>query len=834
LAPPGFGRWCPRSVLFLWVCGLLLGAARPSLHAQHRFTRLHSFGATNPAPMLCPAFVIEGSDGAFYGTHPTALVKLNSDGTGYTLLHSFVGTEGDDVFAWSLLEGTDGALYGITRYGDSNTWGTVFKVNRDGSDFVLLYPFQGGPGDGSSPEYLLEGTDGRLYGTTGSGGREGSGTLYRLNKNGSGYAVLHHFTGEDGWGPVALVQGSDGALHGTARAGGTNYHGTVFTLNKDGTGFAVLRDLSYFGDDGTIPVTLIEGSDGALYGATEYGGSHDGGTVFKLNKDGTSFAILHSFAGGTDDGRWPAGALLEGDDDALYGRTQLGGSNNLGVVFRLNKDGTGFSLLCHAPRDIIYPQPFGNGLVMGSDGTLYGTTPKRRGQGTLFRLNRDGTDYQQVVAFPGSVSYVNGAVPRPVVIGPDQALYGTTQLGGSDDFGTVFWLSRDGTGYTSLHSFTGGANDGRHPEAGVVVGQDGILYGTTRWGGVSDAGTVFRLGTNGSDYEVLHNFSGGPNDGAFPIAPLVPGSDGALYGTTVAGGSNDGGTVFKLNRHGSGYKLLHSLPCSDTDLVESRSTVVEGRDGALYGTTRSGGNDGVGTVFRLNKDGSGYALLHSFSYSSARCPIAPLLEASDGMLYGTTSLAPDGGSAVFRLSKDGANFQVILVYPQDASAFGYGALLEGSDGDLYGTIDDEDNGGAVFKMKKDGTGFCVLWTLSRVTDGEYPLFGVIEDSGGALYGTAIFGGDMGCGTVFRLELAPVLFNSVWNGSIFSFQFNARSNVVYQPQFKSSLADLPAALRSAQAGSNWTALPTITGQRGVVTVTDTNLPAAPRFYRVVTP
>jgi uncharacterized repeat protein (TIGR03803 family) len=203
-----------------------------------------------------------------------------------------------------------------------------------------------------------------------------------------------------------------------------------------------------------------------------------------------------------------------------------------------------------------------------------------------------------------------------VVEGSDGALYGTTFSSGPNGGGTVFKVNKDGSGFRILHSFSVSSGDGRYPTATVVEGSDGALYGTTHSGGTNDAGTVFKLSKDGSDYAVVHHFTRGPGDGWVPEAPLVEGSDGALYGTTTYGGitnpSPDGfGTVFKLNKDGSAYTVLYSFGGFTSD--GGPSGLVEGSDGALYGTTVYGGYDSVGgTVFRLNKDGSGYLMLHSF------------------------------------------------------------------------------------------------------------------------------------------------------------------------------------------------------------------------------
>src|SRR5262249_10353216 len=171
---------------------------------------------------------------------------------------------------------------------------------------------------GSNPQgNLIQGGDGALYGTTYAGGGSGHGTVFRVNPDGTGYAAIHSFSYSDGSQPYAgLIQGNDGALYGTTAQGGSIGNGTVFRINPDGSGYAVLHSFA-FGADGANPYAgLIQGSDGALYGTTMGGGASGNGTVFKVNLDGSGYAVLRSFTGG--DGAHPYAGLIQGNDGALY------------------------------------------------------------------------------------------------------------------------------------------------------------------------------------------------------------------------------------------------------------------------------------------------------------------------------------------------------------------------------------------------------------------------------------------------------------------------------------------------------------------------------------
>lgn len=362
-----------------------------------------------------------------------------------------------------------------------------------------------------------------------------------------------------------------------------------------------------FVDLGSTPTSLIEGSDRNLYGTMSAGGGKGEGVVYKLNKDGSGYTVLHSFTGyeNDEDGSSPQG-LVEGSDGALYGTTQIGGR----------------------PSGDLYPL----------------------GSGTVFKVNKDGSGYTVLHCFHGLSG--DGVAPwAGLVEGRDGALCGTTLEGGAKSAGTVFKLSKDGGGYRVLHSFFASQTDGFKPMAGLLAGSDGALYGTTDGGGnvpvVAGAGTVFKLNPDGSGYKLLHSFPDKPSDGRFPRSSLSEGRDGALYGTTQAGGKNDWGTVFKLLKDGSGYRLLHSFTgYENSGDGADPSGLALGSDGALYGTTKFHGRNNGGTAFKLNPDGSGFTVLRNFpgAEGDGQNPSASMVQGSDGALYGITT------TTLFKLS----------------------------------------------------------------------------------------------------------------------------------------------------------------------------------------
>jgi uncharacterized repeat protein (TIGR03803 family) len=356
--------------------------------------------------------------------------------------------------------------------------------------FTLLHSFTGGDSDGRGPEGSLIQSGSTLYGMTYAGGSNDLGTIYQINADGTGLSLLHSFTNGDGFRAGvngSLIQ-SGSTLYGmTFTGGGGGGEGTIFKINADGTGFSLLH--SFTGArDGNEPDGSLIHSGSTLYGMTGAGGSGECGTIFKINADGTGFSVLHSFTGEAGgDGGGPHGSLIQ-SGSTLYGMTIAAGNGGSGTIFQINADGTGFSVLHSftASEGVAY------GSLIQSGSTLYGMTANWTGSnyGTIFKINADGTGFRLLHAFTGGAS--DGSEPWGSLIQSGSTLYGMTTVGGSGGRGTIFQINADGTGFSLLHSFTGGASDGGFL-LGSLIQSGSTLYGTAHEGGTNGAGVVYSL-----------------------------------------------------------------------------------------------------------------------------------------------------------------------------------------------------------------------------------------------------------------------------------------------------------------------------------------------------
>ncbi|HEU6449359.1 MAG TPA: choice-of-anchor tandem repeat GloVer-containing protein [Verrucomicrobiae bacterium] len=366
----------------------------------------------------------------------------------------------------------------------------------------------------------------------------------------------------------------------------------------------------------------------------------------------TNFQRLKSFGVPTTSGIKPISELLAGTDGMLYGVTYSGGSNNVGIVYSVAKNGANFSALHHFTGGMF---PAG-GLVQGSDGILYGTTQTGGSNncGTIYSLRTNGVGFKILHDFNSKNS--EGVFPcGSLLLAADGGLYGITSSGGSNNCGTVFRFGSGDGDYKILHQFVG--TDGSNPFASLRLGKNGMLYGTTQNGGSNDCGTIFQLDTNGENYFVLHHFAGGDNDGRMPLGSVAVGTNNALYGVTYYGGTNDSGTIFEADTNGN-YQLLHCFNGS-SDGNHPWAGLTSATEGTFYGTTRFGGSNDMGTIFRLDITTSHYVLLHQFCGRDGNQPQANLLFASDETLFGTTTFGGDGSlGVIFKLFSGPANIKI--------------------------------------------------------------------------------------------------------------------------------------------------------------------------------
>ncbi len=362
----------------------------------------------------------------------------------------------------------------------------------------------------------------------------------------------------------------------------------------------------FSGTDGSSPYdSLVQGTDGYLYGTTWSEGSHGAGTIFKIWPGG-KLTTLYNFCSLAKcaDGGYPAAALVQATNGNFYGTT------------------------------------FGNGnSACGSFGC-----------GTIFEFTLAGK-LTTLYTFCVAAGCKDGANPTAALVqGRDGNLYGSTSAFGPHLAGTVFKITPAGV-FTTLHSFNG--TDGSSPAGALIQGTppEGNFYGTTSGGGAKGDGTVFMITSTGT-VTVLHSFDG--KDGSDPLGGLVQAAanplPGNFYGTTNGGGAHDSGTVFKITPAGVLTTLYSFCPAKGcVDGESPAGPLIIGTDGNLWSTTSYGGTDNYGTIFSITPAGV-LTTQHSFNSTNGEFPVATLAQDTNGVFYGTTELGGNGFGTLFSLS----------------------------------------------------------------------------------------------------------------------------------------------------------------------------------------
>ena len=430
-------------------------------------------------------------------------------------------------------------------------------------EYVLLHYFADGTvsGEGAYPGPLVLAKDATFYGMTAPGGAAGTESNFHLLALGL-TSVVSGLAGASGSTPSGLIQGADGNFYGTTPDGGSAHSGTIFKATPGGT----VTALHTFGDgtisnDGANPQSgVIQGADGNFYGTTQYGGTANLGTIFRMDATG-HVTILHHFGDGSvaNDGAQPMAALVQDANGNFYGTTVAGG----------------------AP------------VTDGSIGQQ--TTTNSIGHGTVFSMTPAGA----VTILHSFGAGNDGRAALAALVDHGGVLYGTTNIGGTAQLGTLFQITTGGA-LTVLHNFGDGsvANDGANPVGTLVVVDKAFggtaLFGATQTGGTAGEGTVYEFDLSGA-LTILHSFDdvATPNDGQLPTGGLTLGADGNLYGTTIGGGAG----------YGTAYAIAANLlgPASPPPSYTLTGTLPAGLNfdsatGIISGTPLSGNALGAYTV----------------------------------------------------------------------------------------------------------------------------------------------------------------------------------------------------------------------------------------------
>lgn len=728
----------------------------------------------------------------------------------HTILHEFDGSGGKFPHG-ALIKAANGLFYGTTAEGGVGA-GTIYQMATDisGGGDVFGYVSTIRDLDFSAGAYphaaLLEGNDGALYGTASRGGLNNAGSIFRLVPGSdpvtgaptATLTVLHQFDAVSGAQPEsALVRGQNGALYGTTKGDGGTGVSTVFRMTTStnavtGDVSGLLTVLHTFDDAGApalgtdVHAGVVQAADGSFYGTAASGGANGDGTIIRFADkliptltwaapnpirygtmlSGAELNATASYGGlpveGTFDYSPPAGTGLNV------------GTHTLSVVFTPADTATYASVAASVAIQVDQAEPF---LSWGTPAPILLGTPLSEIQ--LSAIAFAGTQVAGTYAYSPSLGDILplGKHDITVVFTPADTLNYTSA---TKTVSIVVYQAAPSTGPVKvLHSFerlaSANTSVGTGPYSALFQGADGSFYGTTPFGGglgitggPEGQGRVFRFDPAGT-FTSLYSFaSPGP---AFPYAGLVQGGDGMLYGAAYGGGVNIQGALYRVDTSTTPASVttLHDFTGADGG-APYLSVPTFGTDGNLYGAAFLGGTSGVGAFYQLDLGGvvPVFHVLHDLTAAEGINPWPSLLLADDGKFYSpvTGGNAEDNG-AILRIDSLG-NLETVHAFRWNNGyyngRFATGKLIQGQDGYLYGTtVSGGGTGSGIFTCQGFGCGTVyrldihttppTLTTLHTFTgtDGGSPISGLLQASDGFLYGTTSEGGDLGIGTLFRLD-----------------------------------------------------------------------------------
>ncbi|RYD29430.1 MAG: hypothetical protein EOP86_21745, partial [Verrucomicrobiaceae bacterium] len=607
--------------------------------------------------------------------------------------------------------------------------GTIYRIARDGTGFGVVY---GLPADSQgllSP--IVEDEAGMFYGTL-SGGTVS--TVWSFERSTGKMTVLKTLPGDPSYVfYTGLLLASDGMLYGVGDAD-TAAKSIIYRLNRDGGGYQVLRTIT---GTGSAPrwcrSALTEGSDGLLYGTSQWGGSTDGGTVYRLAKDGTGFQVVVNFRGGNPSNRQPAGGVTEGSDGRIYGLLSVGTSQDGdGGLWSADKNGAG----------VVYASPFNSGvlhrpvgeLIEAPGGRLYGGATNAVGTNSgLFVINKDFSGLQPLGEGLNPFSVREG-LQTPVVSG-DGKLY---TVDTAPDRALITRVTPGAPGAEVLHFFSN--SGGQAAPFRFIEGPDRWLYGMSLY---PSPPQFWKMRRDGTEFTVLRTFEPTALDssGGAPTGNLDWSDDGFIYSWTQETSLQPGGTVVRLSPVDGSMETILTFPQTGPGTAPGNPTaVLRAGDGMIYGATRSGGKNRWGTVFRATADGTGLTVLHDFTNTDTDS-VQDLREQPDGRLYGY------GGQRSFYIGRDGSNYQPF-------ANGGLGSQVESADGWFFGV---NPYGGGVFgygalgKFSPDGSGATVVKAFEGVDTAPYRPVSIGIATDGTVYGVTEEGGEAGDGTLYRIN-----------------------------------------------------------------------------------
>lgn len=682
------------------------------------------------------------SEGGEYGAG--AIIMANGDGSELEVSHSFHATIGKNPMNCQLVEAADGKLYGMTLSGGAWLKGVLFSYDPSTGAYEIHVNFDGTTTGGHAYSGLTLASDGKLYGMTSAGGTNNEGVIFSFDPSSKEFVNLHNFEAATGSQPTgSLIESSDGLLYGVTNSGGIDAAGVIFKFNPEDGSYTKLRD---FSTEGRKPFQGFIAVNDKFYGMTSQGGTNDDGVIYEYSPADNSVVTLHNFS--MAEGATPLGVLTAATNGKLYGMTLTGGANSNGVIFEFDLSNNDYNkLFDFNEQDGI--APYGS-LFQAADGKLYGVTEQgNEDKGGLFEYDLTSGTFTNIISFYDNDT---GATSRTTLMqAANGKLYGMTSSGGLGSEGVLFEFDPATHAYAKKVEM-GVSVDGRWPQGDLVQADNGKLYGTSYNGGVSRVGVFFEFDITNQSFSKKFDFD--VANGTNPVSTLLAASNGKLYGFAGGGGVHNRGVLYEYDPATANYTKKYDF------MTETGSPVggpVQVGESKIYGVTNAGGANDNGILFEFDFVTGEFAKKADFdNTATGRYPLGTLL-LSDNKLFGLTERGGvnDIGVLFEYDLQSGALTKRVDFDEAAKGAYPKGKLVL-VDGKIYGHTNygGEFGSGVIFEYDPATTNFTRKYSFDDdYTMGADVVGGLVQSGNGKLYAATAQGGLSNLGAFYEFDIA---------------------------------------------------------------------------------
>jgi len=637
-------------------------------------------------------------------------------------------------------------FYGTTSEGGEYNLGTIFKTDTNGGNLTTLYSARDKDGKQPLNSKLCLASNGKYYGLTSDGGIYSSGIIYEYNFQNNKYKILYHFqVGQNGSTPNgSLIQASNGKLYGLTVGNGLYGDGTIFEFDIPTNVLTIKVSFTY--TNGSKPLgTLLEASNGKLYGLTSEGGVYNKGVLFEYDIITDTYLQKINFDGLNGDG--VIGSLIEATNGKLYGVSKDGGALTLGNLFEYtiatNTLVTKIDFLGFSNGSRPYESP-----IQAANGKLYGFTSLggANNQGVLYEYDIATNILTKKVEFSSAIT---GSSPRGSLLETSNGnLYGTTYEGGASNNGVLFKYNYSTNTYSKKLEFNG-QQIGSSPLGTLVRNGINSIIGTTSMGGETSNGVLFEYNISIDSLKKVLDF-GAKDKIKNPRGKLTYADNGKLYGVSFNGGLNSGGALFEFDPKNLSVTIKHEVIPGLTSVFVPVGDLINTNDGYLYGLSHGGSATNLPVIFRYDYILDTIIDVHTFPSVGGLYTYRKysLFHHSNGKLYGIGVRSSPTSSTLFEYDiKTNTYVELYNFQSIRKSLF----LKEGPGGEIYGASKQEfqfPQKGYLFKFDLTTSSFTTIHTFNGL-DGGNPSGELVLAGNGKFYGVTTYGGINDYGVLYE-------------------------------------------------------------------------------------